>query len=327
MGKSRKKRSVKGGTYRDLRYTNLHPNPLNPRRIFDRAPLEILRENIRRNGIFVPLTVYEDRGNVFIVDGERRWRCAQEIEEDPEDPKHVPIPVNVIDKPSKTANILSMFNIHNLREQWELMPTAISLQILMKGLGETSDSKLAALTELSVPHVKRCKVLLSFSKKYQQLMLHPNPEERVKANFFIELRPVLDLYMSLSSADRMKRTRDGLIQHFLKMYSDRKIPSVIHFRRILEAHDILEDDDERYDEVLASMKTLASSSNKKTIRQLFDPLVAEDKSVEQAEQLCQDFLKKLKRLNIEHTTKRAGLKKTLTAIEKFVAKILSALEG
>lgn len=319
--------TVKIGTFRTLRYSDLKPNPLNPRRVFDRIPLDILKDNIRRNGILVPLTVYKDeRGQHYIVDGERRWRCAEEIENDPNEPKRVPIPVNVIDKPTKVANILAMFNIHNLREQWELMPTALGLQVLMKELKESDDQKLAALTELSPAHVRRCKILLSYDKKYHQMMLDPNTDSRVKANFFIEIHPVLDLYMKLGKTDRANKTRDELIEHFLNLYRKNKIASVINFRRILEAHDILTEDDDRYDEFRTAMRALASSSNKKSIRQLFDPLVSEDKSVQEAEVLCADFLKRLKRLKIEHTTKQASLRKTLVAIQKYLDDLLAALE-
>jgi ParB family chromosome partitioning protein len=90
-----------------------------------------------------------------------------------------------------------MFNIHNLREQWDLMPTALSLKVIMDELAEKDEKKLAELTQLSEPHVRRCKTLLSFPAKYHEMMLDPNSDNRVKANFFIEIHPVLDLYEAL----------------------------------------------------------------------------------------------------------------------------------
>src|SRR5207249_569667 len=35
--------------------------------------------------------------------------------------------------------------------------------------------------------IVRCKKLLSFDGKYQEMMLHPDPDQRWKADFFIEL--------------------------------------------------------------------------------------------------------------------------------------------
>jgi len=39
--------------------------------------------------------------------------------------------------------------------------------------------------------IVRCKKLISFDKRFQDMMLDPNPEKRVKADFFIELYPVI----------------------------------------------------------------------------------------------------------------------------------------
>jgi len=72
------------------------------------------------------------------------------------------------------------------------MPTALKLEVLMNELNERNDKDLAALTGLDQAVVSRCKKLLSYPKKYQDMMLYANPEERVKADFFIELYPVLN---------------------------------------------------------------------------------------------------------------------------------------
>jgi len=323
----RQSKAVPSGTFRQFNHDELSPNPRNPRRLFDRAQLEVLRDSIRQNGILVPLTVYQERnGKYYILDGERRWKCAREISTDPKGPKKVKIPANVVDPPSKVANVLFMFNIHNLREQWELMPTALSLQLLMKELKEDNEEKLAELTKLSPPNVRRCKTLLSYPAKYHRMMLHSNPEERIKANFFIELKPVLDLYDTMPKRVRGGKDRNGLIDHFLSLYKARKIPSVIHFRRILEAHDYLSEDGDHYDEFIGCLQTIATSKDY-TIRKLFDPLIAEDKSAADAEKLCRDFLKQLKRLKISHTVRRSQLRKLLSSIDAYVSKLLSDLEG
>ena len=59
----------------------LRANPHNPRMLFDRGDLQILRESIQRVGILVPLTVYKEKssGNYVILDGQRRWMCAQQV--------------------------------------------------------------------------------------------------------------------------------------------------------------------------------------------------------------------------------------------------------
>jgi len=57
-----------------------------------------------------------------------------------------------------------MFQIHKLRQDWELMPTALKLDVLMKELDETRDKPLAELTRLDVAVVVRCKKLLWYPK-------------------------------------------------------------------------------------------------------------------------------------------------------------------
>lgn len=164
----------------------LQANPYNPRMLFDNVPMRTLEESINRVGILVPLTVYQRRsdGQFIILDGQRRWICAQKLQ--------VPtVPVNQVAEPSLVQNIVTMFQIHKLRADWELMPTALKLELLMKELKEQSERKLAELTGLDVAMVTRCKKLLSYSEEFQDLMLDPDPDKRVKADFFIELYPFL----------------------------------------------------------------------------------------------------------------------------------------
>lgn len=325
---AKKSKNVPHGTFREFTHEELRPNPQNPRRLFDRAQLEVLKDSIHKNGILVPLTVYYEVRNDqhYILDGERRWRCAAEISREANDPKAVKIPANVVDPPSKVANVLYMFNIHNLRAQWELMPTALSLQLIMKDLQEEDEKKLAELTKLSVFNVRRCKTLLAFPAKYQEMMLDPDPDRRVKANFFIELKPVLDLYETYAKKYRGNKDKNQLTDHFLKLYQTRTVKSVIDFRRILEAHDYLSEDEDRQDEFLGALRRIATSE-KDSIRKLFDPLVAEDRTAANAEELCKDFLKRMRRLKVSHTTKRAQLRRLLSSVRDYVLELLADLEG
>lgn len=168
-----------------VKTSDLHPNPHNPRLLFDRAPLKVLRGSIEKVGILVPLTVYwaESNREYVILDGQRRWICAQEL-------KLQYVPVNVVAEPTLIQNIVTMFQIHKLREDWELMPTALKLEVLMNELEERNDKRVAELTGLDEAVVARCKKLLSYPKAVQDLMLDPDPDKRVKADFFIELYAV-----------------------------------------------------------------------------------------------------------------------------------------
>ena len=381
-------------TYTEVKYTEIQPNPLNPRRIFDKLKLDTLEESVRANKILVPLTAYRDSSadKLYILDGERRWKCAVRIEtgevsvrlaskpSDLEIPrnlsetleydeatkvlvhrapvdadrkrllstlstsiewkkaveelsrlsadrprKSVRIPVNVVDPPTPAANMLYMFHVHNLREQWDLMPTALSLRILMNELKVSDDSKLAELTKLSEPNVKRCKILLDFPQKYQRMMLNPDPDRRLKANLFIEMYPVLNFYETLGVRARGGKTRSELTDLFVDKYREGLIPSVTHFRKILEAKDLLEDTD-RWDEVVRAATQFVTNPKSK-IKTLFDPLVAEEKQVNDAAELCRQFLTKLRKLKVQHATRRKGLITALRDVQIEIQKLLDALSG
>ena len=228
-----KKRSepVRQVAVKSVPTAELRPNPHNPRALFDKEPMDTLRESIDRVGILVPLTVYFDtkRKCYTILDGQRRWMCAKALDLDE-------VPVNVVSEPSLIENIVTMFQIHKLREDWELMPTALKLELLMTKLGERNESRLAALTGLDQAVVVRCKKLLDYPKKYQDLMLDPDPKMRIKADFFIELYAVRNdrVVRSFDWFTPDKFTKAMLNRYKEGRFTDRpvRLQSVTDFRKI-----------------------------------------------------------------------------------------------
>ncbi len=205
-------------------------NPHNPRALFDPEPLNVLRDSIKEVGILVPLLVYESikTKDYVILDGERRWRCAKEL--------GLPdVPANVIEEPSTLNNILRMFNIHNVREPWELMPTALKLEVIIRETNTDSELKLSKITSLPRGTVRRCKTLLSFDKFYQDMMLVSDPGDRIKPDLFIEMHPVLSLIEEEFPEISGDFPRNALIDIFIKKYSQKKIVSVTDFRKIRSA--------------------------------------------------------------------------------------------
>jgi ParB/RepB/Spo0J family partition protein len=202
----------------------LKPNPHNPRLLFDRADMDILRSSIERVGILVPLTVYrESKTDIYrILDGQRRWMCAQEA-------GLTKIPVNEVSEPSLVQNIVTMFQIHKLRKDWELMPTALKLELLMRELKEKGEKRLAALTGLDEAVVVRCRKLLSYPKRYQDMMLDPDPDNRAKADFFIELYVVVT-DRNVTKFDWFSRNR--FTQAMLEKAEVKGLQSVTEFRAV-----------------------------------------------------------------------------------------------
>jgi Predicted transcriptional regulators len=267
----------------------------NPRRLFDPEPLKDLKDNIRVHGVLVPITVYQAKGQqkYRILDGERRHRCCVELQAEGVSLK---IPANIVEPPDKLARLLYMFSIHHFREDWELMPVAFGLKLVIQELGERDPKKLAHLTGLSAPQVERCFVLLSYPERFQKLSLDPNPEQRIPSNFWIEAKPVLDLIQRELPEFYERETRDGLTQRLVDKYRAKSIKSVIHFRRILEAFENTEDQGER-NEVRDVLKKYLEDVPAET-RRLFDRFVVEGRKIQGAIQACDDFTRTLKRMKL-----------------------------
>jgi ParB family transcriptional regulator, chromosome partitioning protein len=212
---------------KNIRTDSLLPNPHNPRLLFDRADLDVLRDSIRHVGILVPLTVYRESttGNYRILDGQRRWICAQAL-------NLKTVPVNEVAEPTLVQNIVTMFQIHKLRKDWELMPTALKVELLMRETGDRNERRLAELTGLNVAVIVRCKKLLSYSKRYKNLMLDPDPDKRFKADFFIELYSVRN-DRTVNSFDWFRK--DDFTDAMLKKFEAKGLKAVTDFR-IVKQH-------------------------------------------------------------------------------------------
>jgi len=145
------------------------------------------------------------------------------------------IPAIVVERPSDTQNILTMFHIHNLREGWQLMPTALKLRTLMTKLRTRNERKLFELTKLSISQIRRCKILLSYPKRFQNMMLSPT-DKRLKADFFIELHRIRNPALSEGFPPWKERGDSACIDIILNKYLSGKIIAVTEFRKLAEIY-------------------------------------------------------------------------------------------
>lgn len=152
-----------------LEPTKLKKNPSNPRLIFHEDELQALASSIGKQGILVPLTVFEEDDHYTILDGERRWRCALRLGL----PK---VPVIVQPKPDRMANIMMMFAIHNARKDWDPLPTALMLERLEKEYRKRhgqlpTETELSGIASIPRGEVRRLKKLLRLPTEYRQELL------------------------------------------------------------------------------------------------------------------------------------------------------------
>jgi ParB/RepB/Spo0J family partition protein len=198
---------------RPLNVADIGPNPKNPRLYFPPEELDRLAQSIDEKGILVPVVVWQEGDKFILIDGERRWRCAQELA--------LPtVPAVITEKPSDEDNLVQMFNIHMVRESWQDMPTARALGEIMSETGVESVSELSTLTGLSDERVKRLKHALELPADFQQYI----EDGRIKLNFFWELkRNVVD------PLSRQRPTLFGELgeQEVLKAFAAKRLNNVI----------------------------------------------------------------------------------------------------
>lgn len=311
------------GELRELTIDQIKPSANNPRQLFDPGPLSDLKESISNHGVLVPITVHKIKGQekFRIIDGERRFRCCVDLLE--ETGKEIKIPANIVAPPTKVAGLVYMFSIHNFREQWELMPTALGLKTIMEDLGETETDKLVSTTGLSARQIERCKKLLVFPEKFTNLSLEPDPKKRIPSNFWIEALPVVDLIEREIPSLTEKLGRDGVIQKLVEKYRKKNIRSVIHFRRIMEAYTVVEKERK---EILKSLEEYVLNTELET-RAVFDKFIADSRRIETAVSAAEEFIQKLERAKLEYVVERDRLIPSLQDVSRYVTNLLAILEG
>lgn len=324
---------VPAGQLRHLTIDEVKPSSNNPRHLFDPDQLLELKKNIGEHGVLVPLTVYQAKGQAkySILDGERRYRCVVDLVKEGRVGKNgapFKLPANIVEPPTKIAGLLYMFSIHNYREAWELMPTALSLKIVMEDLETTDNKALGKLTGLSDAQIERCKKLLKFPEKFQEMSLDPNPPTRIPSNFWIEALPVLDLALD-TSEQIQKLGRDRSTEKLVEKYRDKKIKSVIHFRRIMESYEVSEGDPLTRAKVLRRVEEFFLNPKLET-RDAFDEFVVEKKHVQSALAACEGFLSQLQKFKLTYTSndeERKNLRKALKEVRAYCESLEQALEG
>jgi ParB/RepB/Spo0J family partition protein len=302
------------------------PSQNNPRHLFDREPLNTLKKSIRQHGVLVPITVYKPKGQqkFSILDGQRRYMCCSELQRD--EGIELLIPANVVEPPDKIASLLYMFSIHNFREQWELMPTALALNTIIEALGEDDNKVLSKLTGVSEPQLERCKKLLTFPERFQELSLDPNPKRRIPSNFWIEAYPVLNLCdEKLRELVDEVGGRDGITDKLVEKYRAKRIRSVLHFRRIMEAYEVAVDEETR-ERVLQRLREYILDPQLET-RKAFDDFVVEGRRVQGAVNACDDFVRQLQRLKLDYLLERNDVRNALERVRDYAQELITKLEG
>lgn len=220
------------GKLAEVPVDKIRSNPDNPRLTFRQGELEELQESIRQYGVQVPIAVFKRGTEYVLIDGERRWRCASKL-------NLKTIPALIQQEPDPLQNLLLMFNIHALREQWDLLTIALKLPkiigLLRKELRKSpTEVELSAKTGLSRGVIRRCRLLTDLPKKYQEMLLDelkkPKSKQALSEDFFIEMEKSLKTVMR--AMPDVIENRDHAREVLLKKYKDKVIDNIVDFRKV-----------------------------------------------------------------------------------------------
>ena len=245
-------------------------NPDNPRLFFRAEEMDTLMASIRRSGIQVPISVYEDDGNYVLIDGERRWRCARKL-------NLQRIPAMVQQKPSPLANLLLMFNIHMLREQWDYftiankLPSIISLFSAENEGKEPTEPELAEISGLTRGQIRHCRLLMDLPAEYKEKLESelslPKHLQTLSEDFFIEMERALKTVQRRvpSVVPDLNTARDALIDKF----SNGTIDNITDFRKLSKIATSISNLGAKEAKVRAAISDILNPKKKTGIKEVF----------------------------------------------------------
>lgn len=212
--------------------SDIRENPENPRLLFRPEEMESLLVSIDRNGVQVPITVYREGKHYRLIDGERRWRCARKL-------NLKSIPALVQERPTELENLLLMYNIHALREQWDYLTIASKLRRIIRLYQDRhrkkpSETELSEATGLTRGQIRRCQLLLDLPDRFHSMLLEelalPKARQKLNEDLFIEMERSLKAVVRRIPAyeSKLDRIRDVLIDK----YRSGTIQAVTDFRQL-----------------------------------------------------------------------------------------------
>ena len=258
---------------RQISIEKIDRNPDNPRIIFRSAELEELLESIRRYGVQVPIALYKQGAKFVLIDGERRWKCCLKLNKKT-------IPALIQDKPTPLMNLLLMFNIHSLREQWDYLTIAMKLprviQLLKTELGrEPKEAELSERTGLTPGKIRRCKLLLDLPEQYRNELLvelkRPKSQQQLSEDLLIEMERALKTVER--AIPNLIENKDLVRRTLIDKYKGDVINNVTQFRQIakIARAENIEADEQQAQRVLTKL----FKPNNYSIAQAYDESVSE----------------------------------------------------
>jgi ParB family chromosome partitioning protein len=185
-----------------LPVADIHPNPHQPRRVFDPAALDQLARSIAANGLLQPVSVRDlKNGSYELISGERRLLAYQSLGQRQ-------IPAIILDLPTQDSAVLALVeNLH--RADLSFLEEAQAIAGLMENLGLTQQqaARLLCRSQPSIANKLRllrlpqtaCDILLQagLTERHARALLALNSEEEMTA----AAKHIADRKMNVAQAE------------------------------------------------------------------------------------------------------------------------------
>lgn len=103
-----------------LKIKEIIPDKNQPRKYFQVEKMASLKDSIKKHGIISPLTVQKTSGGYLLIDGERRFRAAQEI-------GLMSVPVNIVAAKGDFDRLVEQFHIQEQHAEWTSTEKALAI--------------------------------------------------------------------------------------------------------------------------------------------------------------------------------------------------------
>lgn len=146
----------------EIALDKIHPNPYQPRQVFDETKIEELAQSIREHGVFTPVLLRKSVSGYQLIAGERRLRAARKAE-------LTTIPAIILEFNDQEMMEISL--IENIqREDLNVVEEARAYQTLVTKLGLTQE-ELATKVGKSRSHITNILRLLQLPDSVLDMVL------------------------------------------------------------------------------------------------------------------------------------------------------------
>jgi len=193
----------------EIEIEKIRTNPYQPRRDFDKAALEELKESIQNYGVLQPILVRKQGDTYEIIAGERRFRAAKLA-------GLTKIPSLIKDLDNKKMGEVAL--IENLqREDLNIMEEARAYQRLMQEFSMTQEM-VAETIGKSRPKIANTLRLLKLSPKVQNMISEGKlTGGQAKPLLSVDYEPLQEeLAKKIASADLSTRAAEALVKSILE---------------------------------------------------------------------------------------------------------------